>query len=72
MSFQEPGVGIETHGRSIPQSSPDEVPSLLLPGREPAGQFAHKLLVFSMVKQGFIKRFSDGRAVPVWLVMLIE
>ncbi|KAM6373450.1 uncharacterized protein FN964_000633 [Alca torda] len=45
---EEPGVGIETYGRSIPRSSPDEAPSLLLPGQEPAGQFAHKLLGFSM------------------------
>lgn len=72
MSFQDPGVGMETHGRSICRSSPDEAPSLLLPGREPARHFAHELLVFSGVKQGFIKMFSNGRAVLVCLVALIK
>lgn len=55
MSFQESEVRIVTHSWSICQSSLDKVLSLLLSGQEPARSFAHKLLVFSVVKQGFIK-----------------
>ncbi|XP_075271681.1 uncharacterized protein LOC142360815 isoform X3 [Opisthocomus hoazin] len=40
---EEPGVGIETHSQSICRSCLDEASSLLLPGQEPAGQFAHRL-----------------------------
>lgn len=72
MSFQESEVRIVTHSWSICQSSLDEVLSLLLSGQQPSRRFAHKLLVFSVVKQGFIKSFSGGIAVPVCLDAFIK
>lgn len=72
MSFQESEVRVVTHSQSICQSSLDEVLSLLPSGQEPARRFAHKLLVFSVVKQGFIKSFSGGRGVPVCLDVFMK
>lgn len=65
ISLQESEVRIATHSWSICQSSLDKVLSLLLSGQEAVRRFA--LLVFTVVKQGFIKSFSGVGAVPVCL-----